>query len=388
MNRKLLTYFEGVVVIRAKGKRIERFLSYIYKLKINLLDIKYIDRQNVLIKIFNRDFDKVKGIKTTFEINVVGYEGKLRLKEGIKEHLLLLLSIIIGYLFLLFLSNVIFDVEVVHSNASVRKLIAVELAERNIKRWHFKKSFNELQQTKEQILNEYKDRLEWLEIETVGTKYIVKVEERKIKKIVDDYEYQDIVSTKNAIILRIDAIEGEIVKRKNDYVKKGDIIISGRIMKGQEVSKIVKANGKIYGEVWYNIKVEHPLIYQSKVQTGKKKDVYKVVFLNRVFALFNTRPFASKISKYYDVVANPLVPFSIIKDKQREVVIVDEIYTDGEALIMAEAQAIKKMEEYLDEDEYVISQRKLKYHIADQKLYLEMFFKVYENIGTPRRIVE
>ncbi|MDD2469555.1 MAG: sporulation protein YqfD, partial [Bacilli bacterium] len=217
---------------------------------------------------------------------------------------------------------------------------------------------------------------------------IVKVEERKIKKIVGDYEYQDIVSTKNAIILRIDAIEGEIVKRKNDYVKKGDIIISGRIMKGQEVSKIVKANGKIYGEVWYNIKVEHPLIYQSKVQTGKKKDVYKVVFLNRVFALFNTRPFASKISKYYDVVANPLVPFSIIKDKQREVVIVDEIYTDGEALIMAEAQAIKKMEEYLDEDEYVISQRKLKYHIADQKLYLEMFFKVYENIGTPRRIVE
>ncbi|MDD2470008.1 MAG: sporulation protein YqfD, partial [Bacilli bacterium] len=236
MNRKLLTYFEGVVVIRAKGKRIERFLSYIYKLKINLLDIKYIDRQNVLIKIFNRDFDKVKGIKTTFEINVVGYEGKLRLKEGIKEHLLLLLSIIIGYLFLLFLSNVIFDVEVVHSNASVRKLIAVELAERNIKRWHFKKSFNELQQTKEQILNEYKDHLEWLEIETVGTKYIVKVEERKIKKIVDDYEYQDIVSAKNAIILRIDAIEGEIVKRKNDYVKKGDIIISGRIMKGQEVS--------------------------------------------------------------------------------------------------------------------------------------------------------
>ncbi len=152
---------------------------------------------------------------------------------------------------MLFLSNTIFSVEVIHSNANVRKLVANELKERNISKWHFKQSFKKIQEIKEEILSEYKDRLEWIEIENIGTKYIVKVEERKLKRDESNYIYQDIVSNKNTIIMSIEATEGEIIKRKNDYVKKGDVIISGKIMKGEEVSKLVKASGKIYGEVWY-----------------------------------------------------------------------------------------------------------------------------------------
>ena len=73
--------------------------------------------------------------------------------------------------------------------------------------------------------------------------------ERKIKEKEKNYLYQDIVSTKSAIIMKVEAVEGEIVRRKHDYVKKGDVLISGRIMKGNEVSKIVKASGKIYGSM-------------------------------------------------------------------------------------------------------------------------------------------
>lgn len=388
MNHKFLNYFAGVVVIHAKGRKIDRFLSYLYKLKISLLKIEYVDRQNILVKIYNNDLEKVINMKTTYDINVVGYEGKLRVKEGIKKHLFLLLSIIIGYLFLLFLTNIIFDVEVIHSNASVRNLIIDELAERNVKRWSFKKDFRGIEQIKREILSEYKDRIEWLEIENIGTKYIVKVEERKIRNIETNYIYQDIVSTKDAIIMKIEATEGEIIKHKNDYVRKGDVIISGRIMKGEEVSKLIKASGKIYGEVWYNIKVEHPLIYQNKIDTGKKQNIYKIMFLSHSLSLFDLHPFKSKISEISNVVSNPLIPFKIVKDTQKEIIIEDEIYTDGEALIKAEALAVKKMEEYLLEGEYIIRQTKLKYYIEDQKLYLEMFFKVYENIGEPRVITE
>ena len=86
--------------------------------------------------------------------------------------------------------------------------------------------------------------------------------------------------------MSIEATTGEVVKRKNDYVKKGDILISGKIMKGNEVSKLVQASGKIYGEVWYNIKVEHPLIHQIKKETGKQHKSYTIIFFNKTFSLF------------------------------------------------------------------------------------------------------
>jgi similar to stage IV sporulation protein len=388
MNRKILDYFEGVVVIHAEGRGIERFLSYIYKFKISILDIKCSDRSNAIIKIYNRDLDKVLNMKTTFKIEIIGYEGKLRLREGIKKHLFLIVSIIISYAFLLFLSNIIFSVEVIHSNAKVRNLIIEELNERHISRWHFKQNYKEIQKIKEEILNKYKDRLEWIEIENIGTKYIVKVEERKMRGQGSPYIYQDIVSNKSAIIISVEATEGEIIRRKNDYVKKGEVIISGKIMKGSEVSKLVKATGKIYGEVWYNIKVEHPLIYQSKVLTGRKKEVYKINFLNFSVSLFNFKPFKNETSDDINIVKHPLIPFSFVKERQKEATLEDEVYTDGEALIKAEEQATKKMEDYLDEDEYIISKRKLKYYIDDKKLYLDMFFKVCEVIGEARAIME
>lgn len=388
MNRKIISYFAGVVVIHIEGRKVERFLSYLYKLKIDILKINYVDRQNIVIKVFHHDVDKVIKVKTSYKIEIVGYEGKLRLKEDFKKHLFLLLSILIGYLFLLFLSNVIFAVEVIHSNANLRNLIIDELAERNIEKWHFKQNYKGIERIKGEILSEYKDRIEWLEIENVGTKYIVKVEERKIKESLPDYKYQDIVSTKNAIITKIEAVEGEIIKHKNDYVKKGDILISGRIMKGEELSKLVKADGEIYGEVWYNIKVEHPLIYHSKIKTGKEKKAYRLIFLNYSISLFDPHSFKEKISESSNIISNPLIPFKIIKEHQHEIAIEDEIYTDGEALIKAEDLAIKKMKESLLDDEYIISSRKLKYYIEEQKLHLEMFFKTYENIGEPRVIIE
>jgi similar to stage IV sporulation protein len=388
LNRKFVNYFEGVVVLCIEGRKIERFLSYLYKLKIDIIDTNVIDRKKVIIKIYNSDLEKVMNMKTTYNIEKIGYEGKLKLLSGIKKHLFLVISLIIGYALLLYLSNVIFEVEVIHSNANIRDLMIAELEERDISKWKFKKNHEGIERIKKEILDEHKERLEWIEIENVGTKYIVKVVERKMKSEEKNYTYQDIVSSKSAIIMKMEVFEGEIVKRKNDFVKKGDVIISGRIMKGNEVSKIVKASGQIYGEVWYNIKVEHPIIYQSKTLTGNEKKIYQIQFLNFGISLFDFSPFKDKKVETTNVLSNPLIPFKIVKELQKEAVIEDEIYTDSEALIKAEEQAVKKMKDSLDEDEYIISKRKLKYYIENNKLYLEMFFKVCEKIGEEREITE
>ena len=81
------------------------------------------------------------------------------------------------------------------------------------------------------------EKIEWLEIDSIGTKYVVKVEERIKNEPIVDNKTQHIVAKKNAMILEIYAESGEIKVKKNDYVEKGDVLISGFITKDEEIKK-------------------------------------------------------------------------------------------------------------------------------------------------------
>ena len=77
----------------------------------------------------------------------------------------------------------------------------------------------------------------------------------------DNEVFQNVVAKKNAVIMEIRSSSGQIIKKINDYVNKGDVIISGNITKKDEIKNVVKAEGIVYGETWYNVKVELPRRY-------------------------------------------------------------------------------------------------------------------------------
>ena len=88
-----------------------------------------------------------------------------------------------------------------------------------------------------------------------------------------------------------------------------------------------------------------------------------------------------------NLIVHHLLPIKITKEKQYEVNVIDYIYNDSEALVKASEIATEKMKEKLDEDdEKIISKRIVKYYLEDKKIYLDMFFKVCENIGGARII--
>ena len=148
-------------------------------------------------------------------------------------------------------------------------------------------SSNYSKKKKKKILEDNKDKIEWIEITETGTSYIIRVEERKIKEDNDDNVSYDIVSSKNAIIYSIEATSGEKVKKTNDYVTKGDVIISGSITKPDGNKIIGTAKGEVYGEVWYVVEVDYPFIYKEETQTGKVKEVYVINFLGHRISLFD-----------------------------------------------------------------------------------------------------
>ena len=248
-----------------------------------------------------------------------------------------------------------------------------------------KKSYKEIQKIKKKILNDYKDKIEWIEIEEVGTKCIVRVEERILTKNKKEISTQNIVAKKSAILTKIEAKNGEIVKNINDYVKKGDVVITGDIKLNEETKSITGADGKIYGEVWYKTTIEYPLHYKEVMMKKNKKTVYAIKFLNKDYSI-EIHPFKTKKIKEKTLFKNNLLPLRIVKQYQTETKEINEKYTKSQAIKKATEMAKKKIESKLNDNEYIIDYKRLNVDENNSKIVLELFFSVCEDITDTQKI--
>lgn len=365
--------------LRITGKNLNRFLRMLYKLHIDLLSIEQ-NHDSCIVEVDFKNYQKLKKIKTSYTIEVIGYKGIAHFRYLIQHYLLFGSILLCGFFVLFILTHLTFEVEVVHTKEEIRHLIEEELKQQGIYKFSWKVSFERQEEIVEKILNKYKDKIEWLEIENVGTKYIVKVEERKLNEEQQEDQPQDIVAKKDGVILKIEAANGTVVKKKNDYVKKGDIIITGVIKNQDTLMTVVPAHGRVFAETWYRSQVEMPLHYKESFLTGKKKTILQISFLNHKFGLFDFQPFEHSKDVSTNIVSNPLIPFSIQKTEQQELKVIDEVYDRDEAVEKAQELASQKLEKRLGVNDEIISQKTLKITEKESKIIVEVFFKVKEDI--------
>lgn len=365
------------VIINVSGNNIRRFISKLINIKIEILNIEYLSSREANIEIYNNDLKKVKSLKSIYEIKIKEYKGYLRLKRLFRKNIIFAASLFLGFILIIFLSNVIFKVEVVHNDNKLRTILYEELSNYDIKKYKLKKDYDDIQIIKSEILKKYKDKIEWLEIIEDGTKYIVRVEERKIINNSEEVKPRNIIAKCDAVIKKILATNGLVVKEVNNYVKKGDIIISGNVYLNDLIKDTVRANGSVYGEVWYQVSIEYPFNYQEEKLTGNEKDIYVIKLFNHVIG-FNQ--YKNKITEDKVLYKNNYFPLSIIKQKQRETNIIDEVYTIDEVIDKALELGRSKINAKLGESEFIITEKKLKLNIKNSKIVLDMFYSTYENI--------
>ena len=375
------------IKLNVKGKNIERFIKRLKSNNIDLLKIEYIKYNEINIIIYKKDYEKLLELKTIYDVNIKDIYGIIKVREVINIYKYLILFIAIGIMLLIFLSNVIFNVEVIHNDKDLRNLILNELENYDIKKYKLKKNYDEIQAIKNDILTKYQDKIEWLEIEEQGTSYIIRVEPRIIPNNEVSYEKQNVVASKSAVIKKIIAKSGEVVKELNTYVNKGDIIISGNIYLNEEVKDTVKADGIVYGEVWYNVKVEYPYIYSEIKEKNNYQDVYVLRIFDKDFE-FTFNKFKDKKIEENIILQNNILPIYLVKQRQQELETISLLLTSDEAKDKAIEEAIKKMNEKLDGDEKIIDYKVLNFNVEEDKVILDVFFTVYENITGYSKIEE
>lgn len=376
------------VLVRITGKNVNNYIKWLIKNRINIIKLRVIKYDELNIIVEYKDFAMLCKYSKTYKVVIVKRFGKLRLYEIIKNNMVILVSIIIGIFFIYFCSNYIFSVDIVYNDQEIVKLLKKELAKYGIVKFKRKKKYDYLQKVKENILNENKDALEWLEIEESGTKYIVRLVERKKETKVSEYKYQSIVAKKDATIVSIKAYAGEKVKLVNEYVKSNDVIISGIISKPDGTIVYERAKGIVVGEVWYKIQIEYPFYYHEEKLTGRNKKVLALYFMNRELPIFPYKKYKHFNREGKVLIENSFIPLKIVKERLYEVDIKEEIYPMEQAVIKAKEEAIKK---FMAGNKNIISIRDvqvLKRENNGTKIKLDLFVAANEDITKISEVTE
>ena len=87
-------------------------------------------------------------------------------------------------------------------------------------------------------------------------------------------------------------------------------------MLNEKVKGKVKAQGEVYGEVWYVITTEYPFVYYEEKETGKKKNLLAIKFLNKDIEL-TANKFKHKKIDEKTIIENKLLPIKIVKQCQK-----------------------------------------------------------------------
>lgn len=388
MKNHIFFVIKSKIFLNVKGNNIERFIKRLKSNNIDLLNIMYISKNEVNIKIYKNDYDKLVSLKTIYEVNIIDYFGIIKFKNNLLNNKFIIISILLSFMFLYIITNMIFSVDIITNDSKMKAILKEELKELGIKKYNFKKGYNDIQEIKKELLNLHKSEVEWIEIENIGTKYIVRYEPRILNQEKEETDLRNIIAKKDAVITDMDISSGQIIKGVKSYVKKGDVIVSGYITLNDNIIDTVSSKGIVYGETWYKVTITYPYKYYESYETGNKKNVFVIRFLNKEIELFNFNKYKTKATEDEIIIKNSILPILFIKQTQKETNVIDENNTEEELIEKAISYSKIKLEEKLSEGEYIKDYKILSKTKSQNSITLNIFFSIIEDITEYQNIEE
>lgn len=357
-------------------KEIDRFISKCLKYKINLHNVKR-EKNYILVDINEKDLKEIIRLNYYSDIKIVKYYGIKGFVKNIKKYFFDYLLLCISLLLLFFISNIVIDVDISHESREKREYLDNILKEKGIHAFSIAKSISELNEISNLIIKENKEQIDWISINRVGMKYVVSFEERIINTIPSKDNYCHVVAKKDGVVRRIVASSGVSLFEIGDFVKSGDILLSGQIMLGEKIKDNICASGEVLAETWYKVHIKIPLKYQKKVHTNKNR--YNFVFNGNYFYKDNYPEYDEEVVFKFDFFK---IHFKIVR--QREFQLIDETRDKETAQKLALKESQEKLLDKIDRKSKILEQKVLKETTNNSTIELEIFIVAEEDIGVTK----
>ena len=388
----LFKYILGYIHIKIEGFFVERVMNKATSIKLFIWNIKRDKSTIIYANVGIKDFKALTQIakEDKCKISIIKKKGLPFIFNKYKKRKLFAILIAIISIAILALSNFIWNIEV----EGLENIPKDELIE-NLKTngLEIGKLKNKLDCSK--IINQIRlkrNDISWIGIELKGTNAIVKVVEAQAKpELIDEEDYCNMVSIKDAQIVKVSAINGTPVVKEGDIVTKGQILIAGWMEGKYTGTRYVHASGEVKAKVCYKEKIKIELNQTISDKTGKRENKYKIKFNNFEINFYKT---LSKFEKYdtiytsnkLKIFSNFYLPIEVIKLTNYELTEKQITYGTEEAIKIGEQILAERLEKQIDSKNNIL-QKYINTYANKTYIDVELTYEVLENIETKEKIV-
>lgn len=285
----LLRYLSGYVQVTLTGYATERFFNLCTNHNIFIWDLQHReDAYEFYMSL--QDFFRIRPLvkKTKTRVRVIRRCGFPFFLHRYRRRKLFLLGFALGVGIIYAFSCYVWNIEICGNSALSQDTIYRYLEQEKIRVGVAKKDVDceEL----EAELRQHFSNVIWTSVRLEGTKLTVDVKENLVTAEPDrteaDKTAKDLVADKNATILQIVTRNGTPKVKAGDKVKKGKILVSGRIDIQNDAKEVVdyqycKADADILAQTSYTYQKKVPKKTQKKAYTGKEKTHYSLWYHNK-----------------------------------------------------------------------------------------------------------
>jgi similar to stage IV sporulation protein len=393
MKNQWTNYFKGTVKIKVTGKLIEPFLNHCMKEHITLWQIKRNGKNTVTFNILLDDVTYIRKIVKSYNCKIFFMQkhGLPFMKKRMLKNSGFLVGILSCLIIIFLLSNMVWNISVEGATPKTEHEIQKQLTEMGIKRGKFQfvlPNVNDIQME----LMERIDMISWVGAELQGTTFNFQVVEKSKPDEKEMLSPRHLVAKKKGVIYDYFVEEGQPLIHINDYVNKGDILVSGIIGK-EGNTKIVAAQGRVFAEVWYKSNVEIPMKTTFEVLSDRYKTKHLLHFGSVKVPVWG---FGKPDFDNYKVesLEKPLfflkwkLPITYEQETIREKEIVTRTYDEEAAKEIGMRTAINELRSKLSKESTIKGEKVLHETNDNGKVRLQIHFQVIEDIASKQPIIQ
>ncbi|HET7628419.1 MAG TPA: sporulation protein YqfD [Bacillales bacterium] len=383
----------GQVRIIVRGRRTEQFMNRCLEHNITLSNIVSRDASTIECTLPAGQIKEIRPLlkHSDCRFHIVERRGipffirRLSFKKGFVVGMIVFAAV------LFVLSNMLWRVEIQGADPQTEQEISEVLQKLGVQPGKFIFSLPPEEDIQQEIAASV-EKVSWVSLKIKGTTYQFDVVEKELPKKEKALTPRNLVAEKEAIIHDIYAEKGKPVVEPEDYVQKGDVLISG-VIGGEERNKRVAAKGKVWGETWYESKVTLPLTTELKTHTGNS-------YVKRSLELFGFRlpywGFAGPDFRHYDTrtKTTPLkflqweLPIRFVKETLYETKRTKRTYSKKQAVAKARSVGKHDVLQKIGPGGKILSEKVLRETVENGKVKVFLYYTVIENIATEQPLID
>ena len=387
---RLWNFFRGYAIIIVEGLKIERFINMAISNGIYIWDIKKLSYTSISAKIGLANFGKMREIvrRTDSTIEIKEKRGLPFLWKNLKRHKLFTASVLILVIMIYIMCSYIWMIEVTGAKNIDPKTVMEIVNQEGLKEGVRKSKLNK-HAIENRVLIKL-PQLSWIGIQIRGTKATIEVvEKREEPELISKTDACDIVAAKSGVINKILVLNGDGVVKDGATVKKGQVLVTGTIIRENTETRLVHSLAQITARTWYEDAEEMELQQIEFKETGRNTTHYKLKILDKEFGFKKSIPYNeyNELREEKNILSfgDYIFPIKLLSTDYQELVTVPKTLTVEQAKKRCEERLNQRLKLQLSENAVVLD-KKIDYFVEKKSVKAKISVEILEEIGVKKRI--